>query len=355
MLSFPAAASAAKRKHHTPSTKRSPKPVPAAPTGDAETRAVTGDAASDTKRRSGDSSDGDTGGSTNSEDHDREAADADADADRPRPRRRARVQSSSDADLAVTAEPADAGIDRRWLELSLGARGFSRNLSLHQHITGALRQSQLALGPAVVFDVAFYPLALAVRGPAANIGLVAEIEQAVGSSSQLTPDDTFPSGATFQTWMRELAGGLRYRIPLGDSQIGASVTGGEHAFWFVGGDGADRNLLAIPNTIYRFVRGGLDARMALTQDFYVAAGAGYRHILNSAGPVQDYFPHLTVKGVDAEVGVGYRISNTVEARLQGNIRRYFYDMHSIAGDTWIAGGAVDQYLSVAARVAVTMQ
>jgi hypothetical protein len=325
-----------------PSARPSQKPVAAA---------ATGDGASDPARRSGDITDGDTAGSDDGEARDRDATDADG----PRSRRRPRIQPDPDADVAVTAEPADAGTDRRWLELALGARGFSRNLSMHQHVTGTLRHSQLALGPAVVFDVAFYPLALAMSGPAANIGVVAGIEQAVGTSSQLAPDATFPAGATFQTWMRELVGGLRYRVPLGDSQIGASVTGGEHAFWFTGGDGVDRNLLALPNTIYRFVRGGVDARLALTPDFYVAAGGGYRHVLNSAGPVQDFFPHLTVKGVDAEVGVGYRINTTVEARLQGNIRRYFYDMHSIAGDTWIAGGAVDQYLSVAARVAVTLQ
>ena len=334
-----------------PGAKRTPTSVASASAGDAATRAVASDGANDAQTKPGDSTDGATGGRDDSEDHDREAAAA----DRPRSRRRARVQPGSDADLAATAEPADAEPGSRWLELALGARGFSRNLSIHQHLTGMIRQHQMALGPAVVLDVALYPLALVSRGPAANIGLVAEIEQAVGSSSQLAPDDSFPNGAAFRTWMRELAGGLRYRVPLGDSQIGASVTGGEHAFWFIGADGADRNQLAIPNTIYRFVRGGVDARVALTQDFYVAAGAGYRHILNSAGPVQDYFPHLTVAGVDAEVGVAYRITNTVEARLQGNIRRYFYDMHSIAGDTWIAGGAVDQYLSVAARVAVTVE
>jgi hypothetical protein len=36
------------------------------------------------------------------------------------------------------------------------------------------------------------------------------------------------------------------------------------------------------------------------------------------------------------------------------VRRYFYDMHSVRGDQQIAGGAVDQYLSGAAMLAVTL-
>jgi hypothetical protein len=283
-------------------------------------------------------------------------ADAHADADRPRPRRRARARATSEeTDIAVTAERAEPTTGKRWLELGLGARGFSRNLRYHQDLAPTLRPYELGLGPAIVADLAFYPLALAVDGPAADIGLVAQFEQAVGTSSQVAPDGTYPNGAMFATSMQEISGGLRYRIPVGGSQIGIAATGGQHAFFFTGGDGADRSQLLIPNAIYRFVRGGVDARLALTPDFYLAAGAGYRHILNGAGPIRDYFPHLTVAGVDAQVGLGYRMTPTMEARVQGDIRRYFYDMHSVAGDAWLAGGAVDQYLSVAAGVAVTME
>src|SRR6185503_15978057 len=135
----------------------------------------------------------------------------------------------------------------RWLELATGGRGFSRNFSFHEAVSPELRQYQLAFGPAAVAELAFYPLALATGGAAANIGLVGSIEQAVGTSSQLDPDSTFPNGATFPTSMHEFAGGVRYRIPLGEWQIGVQVTGGEHAYWFTSASGADRNQLEIPN------------------------------------------------------------------------------------------------------------
>ena len=110
----------------------------------------------------------------------------------------------------------------------------------------------------------------------------------------------------------------------------------------------------IPNAIYRFVRGGLDVRVAVTADFSLAAGAGYRHVLNQGGPIRSDFPHLTVAGVDADVRAAYAVTRSIEARVQADVRRYFYDMHSIAGDARIAGGAVDQYLSVAVLLAMTL-
>ena len=193
-----------------------------------------------------------------------------------------------------------------------------------------------------------------MQGPGANIGIVGQFEQLLGTASTLTADDQFPSGATFPTSMHELSGGLRYRVPVAPWQIGIEVTGGEHAFWFTSGGGADRNQLSIPNTIYRFARAGLDARFAVTPDFSLSVGAGYRYVINHAGPISDDFPHLTVAGVDADVGAAYAITRSIEVRLQGGVRRYFYDMHSVRGDQQIAGGAVDQYLSGAAMLAVTL-
>jgi len=279
--------------------------------------------------------------------------DGEAKPERPR-RRRARIRSDAETEVSATAEPAASGAGGRWLELALGARGFSRNLVYNDQVSPGLREYQLPIGPAAVASIAFYPLALATSGPAAGIGLVAEIEQAVGTSSQISAESAFPNGATFPTSMHEFAGGIRYRIPVDSLQIGLTATGGQHAFWFVSGGGADRSQLGIPNMAYQFVRGGLDARVAVTSEFSLGAGAGYRHVLNQGGPISRDFPHLTVAGVDVGVRAAYAFTSSVEARLQADLRRYFYDMHSVRGDSLIAGGAVDQYLSVAFLLALTL-
>jgi len=353
LLSLPAAASAGKKRKGTPRSngqqeapaKRPRKAPSASDDAPAATVRSEGEPKQDSSRGTAAAGDDVAGDGE---------ADRATDEDGPRARRRAHASDGPDADVAATAEPTASATGSRWLELAVGARGFSRNLAYNQLVSPGVRQYQLPLGPAAVLDVAFYPFALASDGPAAGIGLVAAIEQAVGTSSQLAADGTFPNGATFPTSMREFAGGIRYRIPLDAWQLGAAVTGGEHAFWFTSGAGADRAALDIPNAIYRFVRGGVDVRVAVTADLSLAAGAGYRHVLNQGGDIRNGFPHLTVAGVDANVRAGYAITRSVEARVQADVRRYFYDMHSIAADARIAGGAVDQYLSIAALLAMTL-
>ena len=353
LLSLPAAATAGKKRKATPKSKgqqeapaKRSRKAPSA-SDDAPAAAVRSDEESKRDSRPGTAAADD--GVAGDSDADR-ATDEDG---APR-RRRAHASDGADADVATTAAPAASPAGSRWLELAVGGRGFSRNLAYNQLVSPGVRHYQLALGPAAVLDVAFYPFALALDGPAAGIGLVAAIEQAVGTSSQLAADGTFPNGATFPTSMREVAGGIRYRLPLDAWQLGASVTGGEHAFWLTSGAGADRAALEIPNAIYRFVRGGVDVRVAVTGDVSLAAGAGYRHVVNQGGDIRNSFPHVTVAGVDANVRAGYAITRNVEARVQADVRRYFYDMHSIAGDARLAGGAVDQYLSIAALLAMTL-
>jgi hypothetical protein len=331
----------------SPGAKRSAKP-PAADEADED------DAGSGTTRAQGQGAPAeDVGGDAATDSAVAGDGDGEAKTERPR-RRRIRMSDDPDADVSATAAPPEAGGGGRWFELAVGARGLSRNLTYNDQVSPGLRQYQLPMGPAVVANIAFYPLALASSGPAAGIGIVADIEQSVATSSQLGADATFPSGATFPTSTHEFSGGIRYRIPVGTAQIGVAVTGGEHAFWFVSGSGADRSQLEIPNTAYQFVRGGVDARVAVTPEFSVGAGAGYRYVLNQAGPVNQDFPHLTVAGVDAGVRAAYAFTSNIEARLLADVRRYFYDMHSIRGDTLIAGGAVDQYLSVAFLLALTL-
>ena len=45
---------------------------------------------------------------------------------------------------------------------------------------------------------------------------------------------------------------------------------------------------------------------------------------------------------------------SLEIRGAGQLRRYFYDMHSKAGDTFLAGGAIDQYWTVGLGMAVLL-
>jgi hypothetical protein len=105
----------------------------------------------------------------------------------------------------------------------------------------------------------------------------------------------------------------------------------------------------------RYGRPGIGLRLELPGDLSLTLGGGYRYIFNAGGTDLDrYFPHRTVGGVDADVALGYRIGRNLEVRGSGQLRRYFYDMHSKAGGAYLAGGAIDQYWTVGLGMALLL-
>jgi hypothetical protein len=255
------------------------------------------------------------------------------------------------------APPGAAG-SRPAFDVSVGVRGFSRSLTYHQAAAGtSLFPYHLRVGPALAVDAIAYPIAPFSRGKLAQLGLEAHVEKAVGVDSVIDPMPSYPTGATFVTDSHEYRGGLRYRIPLGaGSEVDLPIVEiGQRVFEIKDGGGADRTSLALPNVAYLYARGGLEARVQLRWGLSVIAGGGYRYVFNRGGAIaDDYFPRLRVQGVDAHLGAGVAVMRTLEVRASVDFSRYFYDMRSQSGDLYLAGGAVDQYLSATIAAAFTL-
>jgi hypothetical protein len=100
----------------------------------------------------------------------------------------------------------------------------------------------------------------------------------------------------------------------------------------------------LPDVDYGFLRAGADLHFYTRSPVGVVVGAHYRHVL-STGNIgsADWFPKLTAYGLDAMIGISYRLLPWLEARLQGDNRYYRFHMHSDAADAHVAGGAVDEY------------
>lgn len=253
-------------------------------------------------------------------------------------------------------------------ELQLGPRLISRNLAYHQDASSpGLRSYALFPGPAVFASLVWYPIGPFTDGPAKNIGFEAAIEQAFGVSSSL-PGMNGMDGAKFGTSIHEFGGGARYRVPFGaGNYFWGALTGGEHAFTFQSTATGDRKTLDIPDTIYRYIRPGIGIHFELPYQISLALSGGFRWIFNKGGQFHDqFFTHSTVNGVDAQITVGYRISSMLEARVSGDLRRYFSSMNCFGGTDaggqainqcdprFTAGGAVDQYIAGSAMLAVTL-
>jgi hypothetical protein len=235
----------------------------------------------------------------------------------------------------------------------------NRALAYHQDVSAAgMRPYSLPLAAATALHVVWYPINAVSSGPIQHLGIEAAIEQAFGLSSATGADGSAIAGKTFGNSVHEYAGGLRYRIPFAaGNQAWISGTAGEHAFLFTAPSGCSdcRAMLHIPDTVYRYARPGIGVRLELGGDVSLTVGGGYRYIFNAGGTQLDaYFPHRTVGGVDAELALGYRVTPKLEIRGSGLLRRYFYDMHSKAGDTFLAGGAIDQYWTVGLGLAVLL-
>ena len=248
----------------------------------------------------------------------------------------------------------------RALDVSAGPRAFNRSLTYNDDLYSRLRSYKLTIGPAVAADIILYPLAFSMSGVAADIGVEGHVEYAFGVSSNVPPvggSGSLANGGTLPTEIHDYWGGVRGRVPFGANEVSLSVGGGEHAFSFRGAQRAD--LSDTPDTIYHYLRVGLDARFVLPSGFVVGGGFGYRYVLNQAGQIAQpgFFPFLAVYGVDFDAKVGYQISPSLEARLSLDVRRYAFAMNSAPADLManppneIAGGAIDQYLSATASIA----
>jgi hypothetical protein len=262
-----------------------------------------------------------------------------------------REEASPGASPAHTVPPTFDGF--------IAPIGTTRALAYHQDVSPmGMRPYSLPLAAAMALHVVWYPISAASSSPIQHLGIEAGIEQAFGLRSTTDADGTALAGKTFGNSVHDYAAGLRYRIPFGAGhQVWISGTAGEHAFVFTGpSDCSDcRAMLHIPDTIYRYGRPGIGLRLELPADLSLTMDAGYRYIFNAGGTQLDaYFPHRTVGGVDAEVAFGYRPTPNLEIRASGQLRRYFYDMHSKAGDTYLAGGAIDQYWTVGLGMAVLL-
>jgi len=242
-----------------------------------------------------------------------------------------------------SAPAAPSGL--AWLDVELGAGALNRSFTFNQNLTNNVFPYTLGAGPILVGSAVVYldPL---VGGLIGNLGLEGEIEQGVGISSNLE------SGrGTLTTLVHDFAGGLRYRFPFAVAdEAYVSGTVGEDAFTF---SGANRTTLSIPDTIYHYVRPGVGLHLALGHGLSIRAAGGYRIVTNKGGAQisETFFRHLAVAGADGDLTVGFALSDNFEVRAGVEWRRYWYAMNSVPGDTYVAGGALDQSFAFTARIA----
>jgi hypothetical protein len=178
-------------------------------------------------------------------------------------------------------------------------------------------------------------------GALKNLGLSGKFVRSFGLDSATSDQQKVDT-----KWQRfEI--GLRYRILTGAAGkaplLGAGIHYASSTFEFSNPPGtalADQ----LPSATYKVLRVGVDGRVPF-EPFALMFGVSYLPVL-SVAPMGDRFPHESVAGVGADLGAAMRVAPWLEARLSTHYDRLFYKLHPEPGETYIAGGALDQYLSL---------
>ncbi len=244
--------------------------------------------------------------------------------------------------------------------LDLGGRQFHYN----QRITNAtLRPFDLPQGallpetPGAALTIELYPLARTSWTFARDVGVVSRLGYNLAKARLGTAE----LSTRWYSW--DLA--LRGRVHLGtrgsSPSLGLEAGWGRLAFTFQDAAGTTPVADLLPGVDYRFLRFGADGRWPMGE-LALIGGAGYRHLLTqrgaggatvpAAGSVGDHFPRADIQGLDARVGVTWRLSSWLEARLVLSYVRFWATFHSRPGDAYIAGGGLDQMLNADLGVAV---
>jgi hypothetical protein len=241
--------------------------------------------------------------------------------------------------------------DRSAVGVEGGVGVLGRTFVYADRGTADLREYEaLAIAtPYVRFDV--WPAFIPKKFPL-DLGFVGGAGGSIGLRSTI-------DGARVPTrWTRwDLGVALRAHIPRGSARLGVSVGRDRFAF-----DASEVPSWQLPQTDYTYVRVGVDARIRL--GFAAVVGAlGYRFVPlghrdgAALDTVSDRFPHATVGGVDAQLGIVLplygrsgigldRWLRGLEVRTTFEWTRWFYAMHPELGDAYVAGGALDHGFGV---------
>jgi hypothetical protein len=221
--------------------------------------------------------------------------------------------------------------------VDVGLEVGARKMTYSDLLTGSLRPY---LAPGILgYGVAaqLYPGASSGIPFAKDIGVVFRYAGSLGFESKTRDGSETLSAA----WTRT-AIGARGRWLAGPKNsgpyLGVEGTYGTWAFVF---DGTSPLVAEVPSVRYKYVRGAIDARFPFNA-FSLTAGLGAMYVLD-AGEFSERFPHASIAGVDGSVMGAYAILPYLEARAEVNYTRVFSSAKPQRGDSYIAGGALDEY------------
>jgi TolB-like protein len=223
-------------------------------------------------------------------------------------------------------------------EARFGAGLVHRSLAYHDPFTQNVGDYSLAAAPVADVGMRVYPGAfLSKKKWAALIGLDLHGAFAFGLSSQTS------DGTKYNTSYHAYDASLFGRYPIGRHEIHAAVGYGAQAFTMK--DNGTQQA-PVPDVDYRSVRMGGGARFQVSDRIGVGLDGAFL-VLTSLGELSSsaWFPRASGNGIQGQLYADASVYKGLKARLFMDYQRQFFNFNSKTGDSHIAGGAVDQYLT----------
>lgn len=215
---------------------------------------------------------------------------------------------------------------------------FNRNLEYNDDLFGTLREYNLGLGPAVGFDLQWFPVAHFEPGSIfTSLGLDLRWSTSFGLKSSDSDGSRFPTSSTWwhigARW-RQFAGPFELTGLLGYGQTNFSI------------DAIDANNPApdVPDVSYGYFRIGGEARWVIADVISLGLDVAVLPTL-STGQIgsEDWFPNASALGFEFGLKAGYSFVESLEVFAGFSYRRFGLSLNSEPGDDLVAGGALDEF------------
>jgi hypothetical protein len=260
---------------------------------------------------------------------------------------KAEEEAPAEAEVSVGSGTTGKG-DLSPLDITAGLRPMHRTFTFHQTLADVrpgqgyfqLLKYELPLGPTLFIDGNFFPGSLVTKGPAEWIGLTGGFEK--GFATQSVYGEGTPDQKTLKTDEQAFYVGARLRFPIGEHMLGATGTYGQHSFTLLGDEGP---FPLIPDVKYSYIKVGLDGTFRFG-DFLAGARLGKRFVSSTGALQTQWFPNVKTSSLEAGVTVGYRLVSMLDLVAGFDWLRYAFDFNPVPlRPSYVAGGAVDEYLS----------
>ena len=194
---------------------------------------------------------------------------------------------------------------------------------------------RLPLAPMLSMGLEAYPFASSDVPGLRDLGFRAHVSKAFAVDSK-TPD-----GATINTSWTRFGGEARQRLLFPSShplELGLSI-GADGSYFDMSTRSVVQGLLPSARTLA--VQLGLDARLELVSRFSLALGVAYL-APTVRGAIYNRFRDPHVHGIDGDFAAILGLAPGLEARASARYTRYFASFQPELGDSFVAGGALDE-------------